>query len=97
MPYHQMHLSTVQQLAASQDAKVTVIGSVTESREIAIRHLDGAWHRLERLEHDSFADDGNGIGHFSRIEQAPARRGTALEGATLRSTMETDVLKWVRA
>lgn len=72
-------LSTLQQLAASQDAKATVIGSVTESREIAIRYLDGAWHRLERMEHDSLADDRNGIGHFSRIGGAPIRRGTALE------------------
>lgn len=73
------HLSALKQLAASQDAGVTVIGSITESREIAIRHLDGAWHRLERIEHDSFADDGNGIGHFSRLGAAPSRRGAALE------------------
>lgn len=73
------HLSAMQQLAASQDARVTVIGSITESREIAIRHLDGAWHRLERVEHDSFADNGDGTGHFSRTGATPSRRGAALE------------------
>ncbi|WP_417809105.1 thiamine-phosphate kinase [Thioclava sp.] len=72
-------LSTLQQTAASLDAMVTVIGSFTERREIAIRHLDGAWHQLERVEHDSFADGGNGLGHFSRIGAAPARRGMELE------------------
>jgi thiamine-monophosphate kinase len=72
-------LPSLQQLAASQNAKVTVIGGITESQEIAIRHFDGAWHQLERIEHDSFADDGNGIGHFSRIGEASSRRGAALE------------------
>lgn len=73
------HLSALQQLAASHDAKITVIGSFTEAREIAIRHLDGAWHHLERIEHDSFADQGNGIGHFSQIGAASSPRGAALE------------------
>lgn len=73
------HLPLMHQLAASQGVKVTVIGGITESQEIAIRHFDGAWHQLDRLEHDSFADDGIGIGHFSRIEVAPSRRGAALE------------------
>lgn len=72
-------LSTLQQLAASQDANVTFIGSITENRDIAIRHLDGAWHQLERREHDSFADNGNGIGHFSRVGKEPMQRGAALE------------------
>lgn len=73
------NLSALKQLAASQDAMVTVIGSITENREIAIRHFDGAWHRLERIEHDSFADDSNGIGHFSRILAAHSQRGPVLE------------------
>jgi len=73
-------LPTLNLLAASQKAKVTVIGSITENREIAIRHLDGAWHRLDRIEHDSFADAGNSVGHFSRIGGASIRRGAALEG-----------------
>lgn len=69
------------QLAASHDAKVTVIGAITESQELAVRHLDGAWHQLERLEHDSFADGGNGVGHFSRSRVATVRRGALLEGS----------------
>lgn len=73
-------LPMMHQLAASQDAKVTVIGGITESQEIAVRHSDGAWHQLERLEHDSFADDINGAGHFSRTGAATARRGVSLEG-----------------
>ncbi len=72
-------LPSLQLLAASQDAKVTVIGGMTENQEIAIRHFDGAWHQLERIEHDSFADAGNGIGHFSRIGAASSQRGAALE------------------
>jgi thiamine-monophosphate kinase len=71
-------LLALQQLAASQGSTVTFIGNITESREIAIRHLDGAWHQLERIEHDSFADNGNGIGHFSRVGEEPAQRGAAL-------------------
>ncbi|MCB1470194.1 MAG: hypothetical protein KDK08_24305, partial [Rhizobiaceae bacterium] len=74
------HLPAMYQLAASQDAKVSVIGGITEREEIAVRHSDGAWHQLERLEHDSFADDGNGAGHFSRTGAATARRGVSLEG-----------------
>jgi len=75
-----VHLPAMFQLTASQDAKVTVIGGITEREEIAIRHFDGAWHQLERIEHDSFADDENGTGHFSRTGAAPTRRGAALEG-----------------
>ena len=73
-------LPTLQKLAASQEANVSIIGAITESRDVAIRHLDGAWHRLERVEHDSFADAGNGIGHFSQIEMDRPRRGEALDG-----------------
>ncbi|NEX48232.1 thiamine-phosphate kinase [Pseudotabrizicola algicola] len=74
------HLPMMHQLASSLDAKVTVIGGITTNQEIAIRHSDGAWHLLERLEHDSFTDDGNGAGHFARTEAATARRGASLEG-----------------
>lgn len=73
------NLPTLRQLAELHDAKVTVIGGITESREIAIRHLDGVWHRLERIEHDSFADYGNGGGHFSCIGAASLPRGAVLE------------------
>ena len=73
------HLQEMKQLAASQHSRVTVIGGITESREIAIRHLDGGWHRLERIEHDSFANRGNGAGHFSRIGMDDSRRGAPVE------------------
>ena len=73
-------LPVLRQLAASQEANVSIIGTVTKSRDIAIRHMDGAWHRLERIEHDSFADIGNGAGHFSLTAMGQSQRGEALHG-----------------
>lgn len=73
------HLPILYQLAASQDASVSVIGTVAEHQDIAIRHMDGAWHRLDRVEHDSFADSGGGVSHFSRIGAEALQRGASIE------------------
>lgn len=86
------HLNALQKLAVSQGARVTVIGKFTESREIGIRHRDGAWHRLDRIEHDNFAEERNGINHLSRIGATNSKRGTALD-SLLYESMEPNFLK----
>lgn len=73
-------LPTLMNLAASHEANLSIIGAFTKSRDVAIRHVDGAWHRLDRVEHDSFADASNGIGHFSKIGMDQLRRGEPLDG-----------------
>jgi hypothetical protein len=49
-------------------AVVGVIGTVVERGMLAVRTTDGVWRRLERLEHDSFADGSSGGGHFAKVQ-----------------------------
>lgn len=74
-----VHLPKLRSLAALHEANISIIGAFTESRDVAIRHLDGAWHRLDRVEHDSFSDGVNGGGHFSRIGIDRLQRGERLD------------------
>ena len=77
------HLTTLRALATLKKANISIIGAITEGRDIAIRHLDENWHRLDRVEHDSFADAGNGTGYFSKIGINQPQRGEPLNGQSL--------------
>jgi thiamine-monophosphate kinase len=61
-------LADLNRIAAAVGAVVGVIGTVVERGLLAARTMDGAWRRLERLEHDSFADGAGGAGYFGKVE-----------------------------
>lgn len=61
-------LAELNQVASSVGAVVGVIGTVVERGMLAVRTTDGVWRRLERLEHDSFADGSVGGGHFAKVQ-----------------------------
>ena len=63
-------LGRLTQIAATVGASVHVVGSVVEAGMMAVRTAEGIWHRLERFEHDSFADGFGAGGHFAKIEAA---------------------------
>jgi thiamine-monophosphate kinase len=66
------------QMAASIGATVSVVGTVVEPGMMAARTLDGTWRKLNRVEHDSFADR-DGAGHFSKIGHLVAVAGDLVD------------------
>ena len=65
-------------MAVSIGATVSVVGSIVESGLMVVRTLDGEWRKLNRVEHDSFADR-DGAGHFSKIGHLAAVAGDLVD------------------
>ena len=72
-------LPELNRVAASVGEAISVIGAVVERGMLAVRTTDGAWRRLERLEHDSFIDGAGGSGHFAKVETSMSCAGERVD------------------
>lgn len=72
-------LAELNRIAASVGAVVGVIGTVVARKMLAVRTTDGTWRRLERVEHDSFADGAGGGGHFAKVETSTSCVGDLVD------------------
>lgn len=72
-------LAELNRIALSMGAVVSIIGTFIDQGMLAVKTKDGNWHRLKRVEHDSFADDAAGGGHFAAVEASAACAGERVD------------------
>jgi thiamine-monophosphate kinase len=61
------HLAEAELIASQAGAKFSIVGKVVAEDLMAVRTIEGQYCRLNRIEHDSFADGSGGLGYFDRL------------------------------
>ncbi|QVL49481.1 MAG: thiamine-monophosphate kinase [Thiocapsa sp.] len=75
-------LTTAQRIAETLGARIATIGKTTTSLTVIARTLEGEYRHLQRIEHDSFRDGGQGMSYFEWLGNPLNCFGETLDPAT---------------
>lgn len=83
-------IAEMERIAARVGGRIAVIGKFVSGADLARRDLNGTWRRLDRIEHDSFANGIKGKGHFEVIADRAKESGEMLDQASCEALWDID-------